>query len=148
MAYRAVQLLDLPDEMLLMILKKLPCVHRLYSLEGINKRLDAMVVSKRNTNFINLGTINSGDDDICLNFDTILTRFCSHTLLRISHNVESFILEGAHVERVLLACDYPNLHNFNIVNFDADLAHCYLTGMNINYRQVMLQYVLLTLILF
>ncbi len=135
MAHRAVQLLDLPDEVLLIILKKLTCVHTLYSLEGTNKRLDAMVVSRCNTNIIDLAT-HLVDNDVYFTSDTILSRFCSHTLPRIRHNVKSFILEGIHVERVLLACEYSNLHNLNIINFDADFARRYLTGMNIQLNNI------------
>ncbi len=133
MAHQAVELLDLPDEMLLIILRKLQCIDLLYSIEGINKRLDAMVVSKCNTNLIDLAT-NLIDNDVYLTFDIILDRLCSHTLPRIRQNVESFILEGIVLERVLLACEYPNLHHLNIVNFEVDFGRRHLTGMNITYN--------------
>jgi hypothetical protein len=133
MEYQAVQLLDLPDEVLLIILRKLDCVDKLYSLERINKRLDEMVVSKCNTSIIDLAT-NFITNDADLTLDIILDRFCSHILHRIHHNVESFILTGISMERVLLACEYPNLHNLNIANFEADSAICHLTGMNITYN--------------
>jgi hypothetical protein len=133
MEYQAVQLLDLPDEVLLIILRKLDCVDKLYSLERINKRLDEMVVSKCNTSIIDLAT-NFITNDADLTLDIILDRFCSHILHRIHHNVESFILTGISMERVLLACEYPNLHNLNIANFEADSAIRHLTGMNITYN--------------
>lgn len=133
MAHSAVQLLDLPDELLLTILKKLECVHMLYSLEGTNKRLDAMVVSKSHTNVLDL-VMNIDDNDVCLTLDTILARFCSHILPRIRHNIQSLILEEVHVERVILACKYSNLCNLTIVNSEADFARRYLTGMNITYN--------------
>jgi len=44
MAYRSVQLLDLPDELLLIILGNLHRVDKLYSLEGMNKRLGKMYI--------------------------------------------------------------------------------------------------------
>ena len=130
MARSAIELLDLPDEVVLIILKKLDCVHMLYSLEGTNKRLDTMVVSKSHTNVLDLVSI-IDDTNACLMLDTILTRFCSYILPRICHNVQSLILEEAHVKRVILACEYSNLCNLSIVNFQADFARRYLTGMNI-----------------
>ncbi len=133
MAYRSVQLLDLPDELLLIILRKLHCVDKLYSLEGINKRLDEMVVSKCNTEIIDLATIFM-DNDVYLTFDIILDRFCSHILPRIGHKVELLFLQQISMERVLLACEYPNLHNLNIVNFEADAVLRHLKGMNITYN--------------
>ena len=133
MAHRAVQLLDLPDEVLLMILRKLECTDILYSLEGINKRLDAMVINRYNTIHVNLAR-NLIDDDVCLMFDIMLNRFCSQILPRIRHNVESFILEEINMERVLLACEYLNFHRLHIVNFGVDIGLCHLTGMNITFK--------------
>ncbi|CAF3286006.1 unnamed protein product, partial [Rotaria sp. Silwood2] len=43
MEHLLVELNDLPDEILLMILKKLNSISLLYSLIGVNKRLDTIV---------------------------------------------------------------------------------------------------------
>jgi hypothetical protein len=133
MAYRSVQLLDLPDELLLIILRKLHCVDKLYSLEGINKRLDEMVFSKCNTKIIDLAN-SFMDNDVYLTFDIILDRFCSHILPRIGHNVKSLILQQIFMERVLLACEYPDLHILTIFDFQADSVLRHLKGMNITYN--------------
>ncbi len=43
MAHSTVSLLDLPDEMLLVIFKKLNSVEILHSLVGVNQRLDQLI---------------------------------------------------------------------------------------------------------
>ena len=46
---QAVQLLDLPDELLLIILKKLDAIDVLYLLFGLNKRLNKIVLTVAHT---------------------------------------------------------------------------------------------------
>ncbi len=54
MVKQIVELLDLPDEILRIILKNLRNVHIMYLLEGVNKRLDVMAVSVSNSRSIPL----------------------------------------------------------------------------------------------
>jgi hypothetical protein len=86
----SIHLLDLPDEVLLSILKKLDNVDVLYSLLGINnERLDSLAQEKIFTNTLNFVT--TGHISSIIN--SILDRFCNYTLLRIHHSVEYLIIE-------------------------------------------------------
>ncbi|CAF1483655.1 unnamed protein product [Adineta steineri] len=103
---KTVHLLDLPDEILLIILKKLGSVDVLYSLLNINKRLDQMARSIDNTKFLNFSINN-----------VQLNRFCCEILPQIYHNIVELILDIFSMERILLACEYPNLTIIVLTNF-------------------------------
>jgi hypothetical protein len=130
MAQQAVELLDLPDEMLLMILKNLRNIHIMYSLEGVNKRLDAMAFTVANSRVINLAK-QYFNGDSCSTYDIRLNRICSQILPRICHNIKEFCLDTSIMERVLLAYKYPSLSSLVIMDFCPETALNYLTGMNI-----------------
>ena len=75
-----IQLLDLPNEILLIILKKLDNIDALYSLFGINnERLDILLEDDVFTNTLNF--VSTVDH-------LVLDRFCISRLPRIFHNVK------------------------------------------------------------
>ncbi len=115
-----VNLLDLPDEVLLIILRKLNNIDVLYSLLDINNgRLDILAQEKIFSNILNFVYI----DNISL-----LDRFSTDILPRIRHNVKYFILEPVFMERILLTTVYPNLTELKLFNFDQQIALKYFTG--------------------
>jgi hypothetical protein len=134
MMQQAVELLDLPDEMLLMILKNLRNIHIMYSLEGVNKRLDAMAVSAINSRVINLAK--PVYNDVCSIYNAILDRVCFHILSRICHNIRAFVLDTSIIERVLLAYKYPDLSMLIITDFCPETILHYLTSMNIQLSEI------------
>jgi hypothetical protein len=107
------RLLDLPDEILLIILKKLNNIDVLYSLLNINdERLDTLAQEKMFStilNFVSLDPVSSIDR--CK-----LDRFCIDILPRIHENVKYFILKPDLMECILLASDYPNLTKIKLFN--------------------------------
>jgi len=115
-----VNLLDLPNEVLPIILRKLSNIDVLYSLLDINNgRLDILVQEKTFSNILNFVSI----DNISL-----LDRFSTDILTRIHHNVKYFILEPVFMERILPATVYPNLTELKLFNFDQQIALKYFTG--------------------
>jgi hypothetical protein len=118
-----VHLLDLPDEILLIILNKLSNMDVLYSLLDINNgRLNILAQEKTFTNTLEFVTI---DDN------SIIDRFCSDILPRIHQNVKCFILYPVFMERILLATDYPNLTALRISNFQREIALKYFTSKHL-----------------
>ncbi|CAF3925922.1 unnamed protein product, partial [Rotaria sordida] len=75
----SVHLLDLPNEMLFNILKKL-----------------------ENVDILNIASITENSTII----DSILDRFCDYILPRIYFNVKYFIVEPEFMERIILATPY------------------------------------------
>ncbi|CAF2157621.1 unnamed protein product [Rotaria magnacalcarata] len=118
-----VHLLDLPNEILLIILRKLNNIDVLHSLLDINNgRLDIFAQEKTFTNVLNF--VNT--DNISL-----IDRFCIYILPRIRHNIKYFILEPVFMERILLAAVYPNLTELKLFNFEQQIASKYFTGKHL-----------------
>jgi hypothetical protein len=108
-----VHLLDLPDEILLRILKKLNNVDVLYSLLDINNgRLNILAQENTFTNILKL---------VSCDF-SLIDRFCIDILPRIHHNVKCFIFDSFCMRRFLLATDYPNLTELKILHFKQKFA--------------------------
>ncbi|CAF1244678.1 unnamed protein product [Rotaria sordida] len=113
-----VSLLDLPNEILITILKKLDNMDVLYSIMNIgNQRLDNLVLEKTFTKTLNFVLTTLNDDIVSID-DSIFNQLCINILPRIDYNVKSLILESVSMERILLAADYPNLTELKIFNFN------------------------------
>jgi len=118
-----VHLLDLPDEILLMILKKLNNVDVLYSLLDINnKRLNALVQENAFTNILKFVSIH--------NF-SLIDRFYYDILPRTHRDVECFILDSTLIKCILRVTDYPNLTELKIFDFDECIALKHFTSKHL-----------------
>jgi hypothetical protein len=130
-----VHLLDLPDEILLIILKKLNNIDVLYSLlNNSNEQLSILPQEKIFSNILNFVSI----DNISSIDRFKLDRFCIDILPRIHDNVKYFILKPALMKRILLAADCPNLIKLKIFNFKKEIVLHYFTSKCNNKRRVML----------
>lgn len=106
-----VQLLDLPDEILMYILKKLSKIDVLYSLLGTgNDRLNCLAQDKQFSNTLELIFMD----------DMLLNRFCNDILRYIHRNVQQLTVESSTMERILLAGHYPNLSHLKLDKFGQD----------------------------
>jgi hypothetical protein len=124
-----VNLLDLPNEILFFILKKLENVDVLYSLLGIdNQRLDIIVQEQIFTNILNFVSISQSTDEVSSISDPILHRFCNDILPRIHINVKYFILDCNSMECILRAGNYPNLTKLKLYNFNKIIVSRYFSG--------------------
>lgn len=110
-----IHLLDLPDEILLIILKNLNNIDILYSLLNIAKqRLDFLEQEKNFSDILDfrfIANTNSSTDQCKLD------RFCNEILPRIHSNVRCLILEPVSMERLLLAANYPHLTDLQLFSF-------------------------------
>jgi hypothetical protein len=106
--------------MLLSILNKLSNVDVLFSLIGVNKKLDRLARDITFTQSINLLTRLSNDHD-----NVKLNRFCRLILPQIQHNIQCFTLDSLSIDHVLRVGNYPKLHQLNLVNLPIEMA----TGM-------------------
>jgi hypothetical protein len=120
-----VNLLDLPDEILLIILKRLNNIDVLYSLLDVNNehlnRLAQDKIFSNTLNFVSIDNVSSIDRHK-------LDRFCKDILPKIHQNVECFILEPLSMERILLTADYPNVTELKLYNFTKEVALNYFTS--------------------
>jgi hypothetical protein len=119
--YSCVQLNDLPDELLLIIFKKLNNVALLYSLIGVDTRLNKIVYDSTFTKHLAFMTFDSNGCFYSL-ADLILDQFCSYILPKIRQKIEWLELESSSMERILLATNYPNLYRLGIYKIPAERA--------------------------
>jgi hypothetical protein len=124
-----VHLLDLPNEILFLILKKLDNIDVLYSLLDINnQRLDIIAQEQIFSNILNFVSISQSNDEISSTSNSILDRFCIDILPRIHKNVKSLILESVSMERILCSGNYPNLTELKIFNLNKEIVSRYFLG--------------------
>ncbi|CAF1289177.1 unnamed protein product [Rotaria sordida] len=121
MEYSRVQLNDLSDEILMIILKKLSNVQVLYSLIGVNKRLNKIVYDSIFTNCLTL-MVSFLNHCIFPLSEPILDRFCLQILPKIHNKIEWLDLEAFSMERILRATNYPNLYGFSLYNIQQEIA--------------------------
>lgn len=130
MTQRDIHLLDLPNEILFNILKKLNNIDVLYSLLDINnQRLHIIAQDKIFTNVLNFVFISSTNDISNRKLD----RFCIEILPEIHHNVKCIIAESVSMERILLAAEYPNLTQLKIFDFNEEIVLRYFKGKEFTY---------------
>lgn len=129
MNFSLVQLIDLPDEILILIFKNLKNVDVLYSLMDVNTRLNEIIYDPIFTSEI---TLMKSFDQASVQHDLLLDRFCSQIIPKIHHNIKYLQLESTSMERILLAVDYPNLSQLDI--FIKDKKHItHLSGKKYNF---------------
>ena len=111
-------LLDLPNEILFLLLKKLDNINVLYSLLGIdNQRLDILAQGQIFSTILNFVSTSETNDEICSIPNSMLDRFCVSILPRVHENAKSLTVEPISMEDVLRAGDYPNLTELKVFNF-------------------------------
>jgi hypothetical protein len=123
-----VQLDDLPDEILMYIFKKLYNDEVLYSLMGVNQRLNRIVHDTIFTRNLCLLEYCLYDDSTFPLSDPILDRFCSKILPEIGHQIETLYLEGTSIERILHATNYLNLNNLGLCDINFKVAESLFSG--------------------
>ncbi|CAF4153923.1 unnamed protein product [Rotaria sordida] len=117
MEYSSIQLNHLPDEILIYIFKKLSNAEILYSLSGVNKRLNKIVHDSIFTNDLSL-FMSTSDGLVYSLSDLILDRFYSHILPSIHQKIQWLHLESVSMERILHVKNYPNLYGISLHNIE------------------------------
>ena len=134
----SVQLDDLPDEILIIIFRKLSSSILFCSLIDVNQRFNRLVHDSIFTNRLNLVTftrqhmfkeLSLGKILVSSLADRVLDRFCLHILPEIHEKVQWLCLEPFSMKRVLRGRDYPNLSALTLWNIEADDATNLFSGM-------------------
>ena len=126
----AVNILDLPDEILLIICYKMNIVDVLYSLVDVNQRFDQLVLDPLSIRHLDMTirTIKSVEGQSFSIDNQVLSKICGKILCRIQHHVHGLTLEPSSMKRILLAADYSQLHSLSLVDFEGEALCQYLTG--------------------
>ncbi|CAF2474245.1 unnamed protein product [Rotaria sp. Silwood2] len=124
-----INILDLPNEILLIIFNKLKTVDAVYSLVHINERFDRLVLDSlhvRNLDTTSM-TIKSYDDRTFSIDNHVLDRICEKILPQLRHQLNALTVEQNSVEHILTV-NYSQLYPLSLVNFEEEILFQYLTG--------------------
>ncbi|CAF4095737.1 unnamed protein product [Rotaria sp. Silwood1] len=131
MKYSCVELNDLPDEILLLIFKKLDNLEVLYSFQGVNERLNKII---HDPIFTSRLSFLKWSFNKCINkFSShiILNRFCLQILPKIYTKIKWLDLVSEYMKNILDAADYPNLFALGLYNIEEKTAICLFTSKEI-----------------
>ena len=128
-----VTLNDLPDEMLLMILRKLSHTDVLYSFYGVNERFTQLVHDPVFTRHLTCVQPVGEDKHRHLASNQMLHRLCSEVLPSIADRIRRFDLDLSMVKEIFHGRHYPNLSHLTLYNITDDLARSLLSGRSTPY---------------
>jgi hypothetical protein len=113
-------LLDLPNEIILIIMKKLDMVDVLYSLVNVTQRFDHLVFNPTYIRTLDITCLRRElfPDRIYSTDSHVLERICQNIIPRINHQVNELITDQHSIERVLHTADYPQLHSLSLIDID------------------------------
>ncbi|CAF3727523.1 unnamed protein product [Rotaria sp. Silwood1] len=125
-------ILDLPNEILLIICKELNMVDVLYSIVDVNERFNQLILDHLYIRHLNMTTmtIRSVFDRIYSIDDQVLSRICKQILPRIRHQVNQLTVEPHSMDR-LLTLNYSQLYSLSLVDFQEKILLQYLKGNSI-----------------
>ncbi|CAF2665784.1 unnamed protein product [Rotaria sp. Silwood2] len=126
-------ILDLPNEILLIIFNKLNTVDALYSLVDINERFDRLVFDSlhiRNLDTTSMVIKSYYDRNFSID-KNVLLRICEKNLPRIHHQLNELIVEQNSMKHILFTVAYPQLYSLSLVNFQEEILFQYLRGYSI-----------------
>ncbi|CAF4802882.1 unnamed protein product [Rotaria socialis] len=125
-------ILDLPDEILLVILNKLNTTDVFHSLVDVNQQFDRLAFDYlyvRNIDMTDTMIINSLYDQISSIDTKILSKICEKVLPRIHHQVYKLTIEQYSMQHIILAANYPQHYSLSLINFQEEILYQYLTGI-------------------
>ncbi len=128
---------DLPDEILLIIFKKIDNIEVLYSFIGVNKRFNKLVHDSIFTNCLTMTRCSSNGSFDRLD-NQILDRFCLQILPEIHDKIKWLDVEFSSMEDVLLCTNYPNLSGLGLHNIEKDTALSIFTGERFSFEFLVL----------
>ncbi|CAF3604618.1 unnamed protein product [Rotaria socialis] len=136
-------ILNLPNEILFIIFKKLNIVDVLYSLMDVTQRFDQLAFNPfyiRNINMTSM-TMKSFYDSTYSIDNQVLDRICKNILPRIYDQVNELVVEQYSMERVLHTVNYPQLYSLTLMDFPEEVLLNYLTSNTI-LRKLLIVFIL------
>jgi hypothetical protein len=103
-------ILDLPDEILLCILNELNNTDILGSLVDVNQRFDRLTLDS-----IYIRDLDLSADHKSQEYHQFFDRFCTSILPRIHHHINKLTFGQLSIERLLHDIDYPQLRSLSLV---------------------------------
>jgi hypothetical protein len=123
-------IIDLPDEILLFIINKLTNLDVLYSLVDVNQRFNRLVLNSFYTHYLDFTTnellLQNSDK-----FDQYMNRICQSILPRIHHQLNQLTLRHMSIPYLLHTStfNFPQFHSLSLVLTEIETFLQYLTGI-------------------
>jgi hypothetical protein len=138
----SLNLLDLPNEVLLIIVKQLNMVDVLYSLVDVTERLDQLVLNRIYTRILDMTCVRMEllPDRVYSTDSHVCERICKNVLSRINHQVNELIVDQPSIKRVLHTTDYPQLHSLSLIDLDERSFLDFLKGNSSRFGFIFLIY--------
>jgi hypothetical protein len=122
------ELNDLPDEILLLILKQLNNVEVLSSFHDVNQRFNRIIHDPIFTSHLNF--VKRSCHKIINKFSSnLIDQFSSQILPEICTRIEWFNLESSFMKYILSTNKYSNLCGIGLYNVDEEIINFLFSGM-------------------
>ena len=125
-----VNLLDLPNEIFLILMKKLNMVDVLYSLVDVTDRWNDLILNPLYVRLVDLTCVRvaPNDDWIYSTDDHVIDRLCQDVLPRINDHVKELIVDQHSLGRVFHATSYPQLESLALIDIDDQFYFKFMEG--------------------
>ena len=123
----SVNILDFPDEILLLILSKLRMIGTLYSLVNVDERFDRLALDPVCIRHVDL-TTSSLPNCNSLVYNEIFDRIRTRIFPQIHRQVTKLTIEPCSMKCILNTVDYPALTSLSLVDFQSDALFLRLLG--------------------
>jgi hypothetical protein len=126
----SLNILNLPNEILLIIFNKLNKVDVLYSLVDVTQRFNQLILNPfyiRNINMTSM-TMKSYFDRTYSIDNQVLDRICNNILPRIDHQIKELIVEQYSIDRILHTLNCPQLYSLTLMDLSDQVLFNYLTS--------------------
>jgi hypothetical protein len=125
-------ILDLPNEILFIIFKKLNTIDVFYSFADVNRRFNRLILDSlyiRHLEMTTLRNIKSEYDQISPIDTQVLSEICVKLVPRIHHQVHKLTVQQDSIQQILHAANYPQLYSLSLINFQQEILYQYLKGI-------------------
>lgn len=130
-----INILDLPNEILIIIFNKLNMIDAFYSLADVNERFNRLTFDPLYIHNLDL-TVKSSSNHISSINDQMLDKVCETILPRIYHQVKKLTVEPHSIERLLFTTGYAQLDTLSFINFQKETIYQYLKGTVFHFIHV------------
>ena len=129
-------ILDLPDEILFIIFQKLDMIDLFYSCIKVNRRFNRLGLDSfflRDLNMTTIKDINSLYDQTSSTNPKVLSRICEKIFPRICDQTYKLTVDEYSVKYMFLGSNYSKVYSLSLINFQKEVLHQNLTGIEFNF---------------
>lgn len=130
-------LVDLPNEIFLILMKKLNMIDVLYSLVNVTERWNGLILNPLYVRRIDLTCVRVTPSDewiYSITDDHVVERLCQNVLPRINDQVKELRVDQHFLGRVFHATSYPQLESLALIDIDDQFYFKFMQGKSFLLR--------------